>query len=100
MIRDITIGQYYAGDSLIHQLDPRTKMMGVLVYIIVLFLVKNPWWYLLCLGVILILYYLAQVPVSYLLKGLKGIVLLLFFTFLFRLIATPGTLLYQWDFFR
>lgn len=99
MIRDITIGQYYAGDSLIHQLDPRTKMMGVLVYIIVLFLVKNPWWYLLCLGVILILYYLAQVPVSYLLKGLKGIVLLLFFTFLFRLIATPGTLLYQWGFF-
>lgn len=99
MIRDITIGQYYAGDSLIHQLDPRTKMMGVLVYIIVLFLVRNPWWYLLCLGVILILYYLAQVPVSYLLKGLKGIVLLLCFTFLFRLIATPGTLLYQWGIF-
>lgn len=99
MIRDITIGQYYAGDSLIHQLDPRTKMMGVLVYIIVLFLVRNPWWYVLCLGAILILYYLAQVPVSYLLKGLKGIVLLLCFTFLFRLIATPGTLLYQWGVF-
>lgn len=99
MIRDITIGQYYAGDSLIHRLDPRTKMMGVLVYIIVLFLVKNPWWYLLCLGAILILYYLAQVPVSYLLKGLKGIVLLLFFTFFFRLIATPGILLYQWGIF-
>ena len=41
MIRDITIGRYYDSESVIHRMDPRTKLMGVLVYIISLFLVKN-----------------------------------------------------------
>ncbi|MGF0032372.1 energy-coupling factor transporter transmembrane component T family protein [Bariatricus sp. SGI.154] len=90
MIRDITIGQYYARGSVVHGLDPRTKLMGVLIYIIVLFLVKNPWWYLACLAVILVLYHAARVPLPYLLKGLRGIVILLMFTFFFRLISTPG----------
>ena len=90
MIRDITIGQYYAQDSSIHKLDSRTKLMGVLIYIVALFLVKNPWWYLLLFVVILALYRLAKVPYGYLLRGLKGIVILLIFTFVFRLISTPG----------
>lgn len=64
MIRDITIGQYYAQDSSIHKLDSRTKLMGVLIYIVALFLVKNPWWYLLLFVVILALYRLAKVPLS------------------------------------
>lgn len=70
MIRDITIGRYYDSESVIHRMDPRTKLMGVLVYIISLFLVKNVWWYLGCLIVMLVLYRLARVPVGYLLKGL------------------------------
>ena len=41
MLRDITIGQYYPVDSVIHRLDPRTKIIGTIVYIIALFLVKN-----------------------------------------------------------
>lgn len=91
MIRDITIGQYYAQESSVHKLDSRTKLMGVLIYIVALFLVKNPWWYLLLFAVILTLYRLAKVPYGYLLRGLKGIVILLIFTFMFRLISTPGT---------
>lgn len=91
MIRDITIGQYYAEESVIHRLDPRTKMAGVLIYIVILFLVQDPLWYLGCLSVILILYRLAKVPYSYLMKGLRGILILLIFTFFFRLISTPGT---------
>ena len=81
MIRDITIGRYYDSESVIHRMDPRTKLMGVLVYIISLFLVKNVWWYLGCLIVMLVLYRLARVPVGYLLKGLRGILVLLCFTF-------------------
>ena len=81
MIRDITIGRYYDSESVIHRMDPRTKLMGVLVYIISLFLVKNVWWYLGCLIVMLVLYRLARVPVGYLLKGLRGILILLCFTF-------------------
>ena len=90
MIRDITIGRYYDSESVIHRMDPRTKLMGVLVYIISLFLVKNVWWYLGCLIVMLVLYRLARVPVGYLLKGLRGILILLCFTFLFRMLYTPG----------
>ena len=90
MIRDITIGRYYDSESVIHRMDPRTKLMGVLVYIISLFLVKNVWWYLVCLIVMLVLYRLARVPVGYLLKGLRGILVLLCFTFLFRMLYTPG----------
>ena len=41
MIRDITIGQYYANTSVVHNMDPRTKLMGVLVYVLTLVLVKN-----------------------------------------------------------
>lgn len=89
-MRDITIGQYYPKESVIHQLDPRTKLMGTLVYIIVLFLVKNPLWYLVCLGIILLLYRLANVPFSYFLRGLRGIAILLIFTFFFRVVCTPG----------
>ena len=98
MIRDITIGQYYAEKSVIHNLDPRTKLMGTLIYIIVLFLIKNPIYYLVCLAVILLLYHTARVPMSCLLKGVKGILLLLLFTFIFRLISTPGLPLFQWSF--
>lgn len=90
MIRDITIGQYYDSESALHHLDPRTKLMGTLVYIIVLFLVKNLWCYLGCMGITLILYKIAKVPLSYFLRGLWGIIVLLCFTFIFRLLCTPG----------
>ena len=62
MIRDITIGRYYDSESVIHRMDPRTKLMGVLVYIISLFLVKNVCWYIGCLIVMLVLYKAAGVP--------------------------------------
>lgn len=71
MIRDITIGRYYDSESVIHRMDPRTKLMGVLVYIISLFLVKNVCWYIGCLIVMLVLYKAAGVPFGYLLKGLR-----------------------------
>lgn len=90
MMRDITIGQYYPEESAIHRLDPRTKLMATLVYILVLFLVKNPWWYLVCFSVLLLLYKLAKVPFSYFLQGLRGITILLVFTFFFRMVCTPG----------
>jgi energy-coupling factor transport system permease protein len=56
----------------------------------VLFLVKDPRWYPVCLGAILLLYHLARIPLSYFMKGLRGILILLLFTFIFRMISTPG----------
>lgn len=99
MLRDITLGEYYYTDSVIHSLDPRTKLMGVLIYIISLFIINNPFLYLISLFYILVLYRLSKVPLSYLMRGLKGIIILLVFTFFFRLIATPGTTIVEWGIF-
>lgn len=100
MIRDITIGRYYEGESVIHKLDPRTKLLAVLFYIIILFVIRNPWMYIGSLAAVLILYRLAKVPVSYFGRGLKGIAVLLVFTFLFRLMLTPGAVLFEWGFIQ
>lgn len=89
-MRDITIGQYYPVSSIIHSMDPRTKLMSVLLYIVALFLVKNPLWYIAFLIITLAEFRLAKVPFSYFLKGLRPIVILLVFTFVFRALATPG----------
>jgi energy-coupling factor transport system permease protein len=98
-MRDITIGQYYPVDSIIHSLDPRTKLMSVFLYIVALFLVKNPVWYAAFLIIALAEFRCARVPFSYFLKGLKAIIVLLIFTFVFRTLATPGEpLLSFWGF--
>lgn len=89
-MKDITIGRYYPQNSVIHGLDPRTKLAGLLLYVVLLFIVSEPLGYLPFLAVLLLLYKLAKVPFLYLLKGLKIIVVLLVFTLLFRTLLTPG----------
>lgn len=90
MMRDITIGQYYPVDSVIHRLDPRVKLAGTMVFIISLFLFHNYLGYVvvaLFLGSVI---YLSKVPLGYILKGLKTIFFLLLITVLFNLFLTPG----------
>ncbi len=92
MIRDITLGQYYPADSVLHRLDPRVKFIGTIVYIVSLFLFKS-WGYLLgtlFLGGVIIL---SKVPVKFMIKGLKSIVILLVITLFFNMIFTPGEVL-------
>lgn len=95
MLRDITIGKYYNRASVIHQMDCRTKLAGTLLYIVALFFVKNPVVYIPCLVYLLILYRLAAIPWSYILKGLRGFVLLLLFTFVFQTLITDGKALFS-----
>lgn len=100
MIRDITIGQYYPADSILHRLDPRVKLSGTLIFIICLFLVKNLWGYLaaaLCLGAVI---RLSKVPFRHIVKGLKAIIFLLLFTVLFNLFLTSGMPVFEWRFIR
>lgn len=89
-MRDITIGQYYPSESVVHSLDPRTKLMGTFLFIVTLFITKNPWWYIPSFILVLAVYRLAKVPFGYLLKGLRGIIILLLFTFFFRMTITSG----------
>ena len=90
MIRDITIGQYYPVDSVIHRLDPRVKLMGTLLYIVSLFLFDSFWGYLLVLLFLSSVIIASKVPFSYISRGLKGIVFLLLFTVGFNILLTKG----------
>lgn len=100
MMRDITIGQYYPAESLIHDLDPRTKLFSVLMYIISIFLVRNTWLYVGFLAIILLLFRVSHIPFSYFLKGLRNIIILLVFTFIFRTLFTPGEVIAEFWIFE
>lgn len=97
MLRDITIGQYYPADSIIHKLDPRTKLMATLVYILSLFIFRSiAGFAAVTLGLFLIIL-LSKVPIGYMVKGLKAIVIILIITAVFNLFLTPGeTLVSFW----
>ena len=95
MIRDITIGQYYPADSVLHRLDPRVKFIGTILYIVSLFICKN-WGYLLCAAFLIFLIVLSNVPFRFMVRGLKAILFILPFTMALNIFLTPGTILWQW----
>lgn len=88
MIRDITIGQYYPADSMIHRLDPRVKIVGTLLYLISLFLFQSVLGYVLVTLFLGCVIYMSKVPFGYIVRGLKTIILILMITVLFTLFCT------------
>ncbi len=90
MIRDITLGQYYPTESILHKLDPRVKIWGTLLFIISLFLFENFIGYVVATAFLVIVIKLSKVPFSFMVKGLKSIVILMMITVLFNLFLTPG----------
>lgn len=90
MIRDITIGQYYQADSVIHRMDPRVKLFGTLVFIISLFLGRNLWLYLAATVFLGTVIKISKVPFKFMIKGLKAILFLLIFSAAFNLFLTAG----------
>ena len=99
MIRDITIGQYYPAESLLHRLDPRVKFVGTLIYIVSLF-VMNSWGYLLGTAFLIGVILLSKVPFSFMIRGLKSIVVLLVITMTLNVLLTPGRVIWQWGILR
>ncbi|MBQ1849503.1 MAG: energy-coupling factor transporter transmembrane protein EcfT [Lachnospiraceae bacterium] len=91
MLRDITIGQYYQAQSLIHKLDPRVKIGGTLIYVITLFFYKNFVGYGLAILFLALVIRLSKVPFKFMVRGMKSILFLLMLTVLFNLFLTPGT---------
>ncbi|MCR5007993.1 MAG: energy-coupling factor transporter transmembrane protein EcfT, partial [Oribacterium sp.] len=90
MIREITLGQYYPVDSVIHRLDPRVKLLGTLVFLIALFVVDSWTMYAVAAVVLGILIKLSNVPFKFMTKGLKNILILLLISVSFNLFLTPG----------
>ncbi len=91
MLRDITLGQYYQTESVIHRLDPRVKLGGTLLYIISLFFYKNPLGYAVAILFLAIVIRLSHVPFRFMVKGMRAILFLLILTVGFNLFLTPGT---------
>lgn len=99
-MKDITLGQYYPGDSIIHRLDPRVKLLGTLVFLITLFVFGSPGAYVLASIALGVVISVSTVPFRYMVKGLRAIFLLMVITALFNLFLTPGTILFSFWRFR
>ena len=95
MLREITIGQYYATDSLLHRLDPRVKIAGTLLYIISLFLVHHYIGLVVAALIFGVMVRMSNVPFRFIVKGLKPIMMMLVFTALLHLFCTPGKAIFS-----
>ncbi|MDO5133916.1 MAG: energy-coupling factor transporter transmembrane component T [Eubacteriales bacterium] len=100
MFKDITLGQYYQTDSLLHRLDPRVKIVATLVYIISLFVVNTFTGYLVAAIFLIAMIRLSNVPVTYIVRGMRGILVLLLITMSFNLFLTPGEAIFRLGFLK
>jgi len=100
VIRDITLGQYYPGDSWIHRLDARTKIIATLLYIIELFIVNNFWGFLIAAVALLGVIAVSKVPLKFILRGLTAVFLIILFTFVLNVFMVDGRILWQWKFLK
>ncbi len=90
MIKDITLGQYFPGKSVIHRLDPRTKLLSLVVYVVALFMAGNVVSYGLMLLFLLTSIFLSKVPAKAFLRGMKPLLFILVFTAVLNLFFTQG----------
>lgn len=99
MLRDITIGQYYNTASKVHSLDPRVKIISLLVLMIAVFSVKTPMGYALLVLFTVAVIFLSKVPMGYILKGMKPVWFLIGFTAVVNLFFGSGqTVIFEWGF--
>ncbi len=97
MFRDITLGQYYPANSILHRLDPRVKFIGTLAFMVSVFVFNSFLGYCVATVFLAAMIFLSKVPVPFLFKGLRGIFFILMFTVIFNLFLTPGEVI--WHFY-
>lgn len=100
MLRDITLGQYYPGNSIIHRLDPRVKIIGVFIYIVQLFLIKDFIGYAAVVVFLTTMIILSGIKPKFIFKGLRPLVLIIFLTLILNVFMTPGHLIWQYGFIK
>lgn len=100
MLRDITLGQYYPGKSCIHGLDARIKIIATLMFIVELFIVDNFTGFLIAAIALGVVIAVSKVPVGYIIRGLKPIMVILIFTFALNMFMVDGRILWQWGFLK
>ncbi len=100
MLKDLTLGQYYPADSVIHRLDPRTKLLTTLMYLISLFIAGDYLAYLAAAVYIGCLIALSRISLKYMFRGIRGILFLLLFSVVLNLFMTPGRVIFSFWFLR
>ncbi|SNX54403.1 energy-coupling factor transporter transmembrane component T [Thermoanaerobacterium sp. RBIITD] len=90
MFKNITIGQYIPGNTFIHRLDPRVKIILSIIFIVSLFIITNFSGYIFIVLFILASVYVSKIPLSYIFKGLKPILIILILTVGLNMFFTPG----------
>ena len=91
MLKDITLGQYFPGDTIVHRLDPRTKLIWVVLYIVALFCAKSYVSYALVAVVLILMLCLSHIRLGVIVKGLKPLLIIIILTGLLNLFYTQGT---------
>lgn len=95
MVKNISIGRFFPGDSIIHRLDPRLKLYFIFMFILSIFFIKS---FLVFIPLAIFLFSIikiAKLPILMVLKGLKGIFYIVLFTVILNLILTPGEVLFR-----
>ncbi|NLK70557.1 MAG: energy-coupling factor transporter transmembrane protein EcfT [Clostridiales bacterium] len=101
MIKDITLGQYFPGSSIIHRLDPRFKIIMTTIFIAMLFISNNLWGLLIGGVFALFTFVLSKIPFKLMLKSLKPLIPILIFTSIFNLLFIDGGDVYiEWEFIK
>lgn len=92
---NITIGNYYPENSIIHRLDPRVKLFATLVWIVLLFVTNSFLGYAVWTVYLFTVILLAKIPFSKLLKGLRGILFILLFSVVVNVLMTKGQVVFS-----
>ncbi len=100
MLKDVTLGQYFPGNTIVHRLDPRTKLLMTLLYIVTLFLCKWFVSYGLMLAFLITAIVLSKIRPKALFKGLKPLIIIIVFTAVINLFYTDGRVLAQFWIFK
>lgn len=98
MMREITIGQYYKGDSILHRLDPRTKVAATVLYILSLFIGKSIPAYLLAVAFLAVMIKISTVPFFFMVRGLRAVFTILLFSVVINMFFIPGEVILDFGF--
>lgn len=90
MLRDITIGQYVRGNSIVHRADPRTKLALTMLYIISIFFIKNIFFYILPVLYLTVVIWASKIPAKIILRNLRPLRVLIIITFVLNLFFVAG----------
>jgi energy-coupling factor transport system permease protein len=98
MLKDITIGQYYPANSIIHRLDSRIKLIATFVFMISLFIINKFWPYAIVLLSLISVVKLSSIPMKYIIKGIKPLRWIILFTFVINIFFLPGDVIWSFGF--